>query len=140
MKEALRYLSNAKEILRKVPIEDNTYIDVKPVQEACGTAYLAVLKAMDEYLLGKGVSGKDLPQSVDGYRDILRRYLSVHNGKLAREFEKLYKILHIASYYRGLLEDVNIIKEAFKAAKAFIEKIKLRKKLNKKQFNRLYSL
>lgn len=42
------------------------------------------------------------------------------------------KILHIASYYRGLLEDVNIIKEAFKAAKAFIEKIKLRKKLNKK--------
>lgn len=123
MKESLRYLDNAKEILRKVPIEDNTYIDIKPVQEACGTAYLAVLKAIDEYLLGRGVSNKDLPQSVDGYREMLRKYLSVHNGKLAREFEKLYKALHIAGYYRGLLEDVNMIKEAFKAAKAFIEKI-----------------
>ena len=34
------------------------------------------------------------------------RYLTAHNVKLTREFEKLYKILHIASYYRGLLEDV----------------------------------
>lgn len=123
MKEALRYLNNAKEILRKAPIEDNTYIDVKPVQEACGTAYLAILKAIDEYLLGRGVSNKDLPQSIDGYREMLRKHLSVHNGKLAREFEKLYKALHIAGYYRGLLEDVNMIKDAFKAAKVFIEKI-----------------
>jgi len=28
MKEALRYLSNAKEILKKAPIEDNIYTDV----------------------------------------------------------------------------------------------------------------
>ncbi|MEW6006864.1 MAG: DUF5618 family protein, partial [bacterium] len=33
MKESLRYLSNAKEILRKAPIEDNNYTDVKYVQE-----------------------------------------------------------------------------------------------------------
>ena len=123
MKEALRYLNNAKEILRKASIEDNTYIDIKPVQEACGSAYLAILKAIDEYLLARGVSNKDLPQSVDGYREMLRKYLLVHNGKLTREFEKLYKALHIAGYYRGLLQDVNMIKEAFKAAKIFIEKI-----------------
>jgi len=123
MKEALRYLNNAKEILRKASIEDNTYIDIKPVQEACGSAYLAILKAIDEYLLARGVSNKDLPQSVDGYREMLRKYLLVHNGKLTREFEKLYKALHIAGYYRGLLQDVNMIKEAFKAAKMFIEKI-----------------
>jgi len=36
----------------------------------------------------------------------------------------LYDELHIAGYYRGLLHDVNIVKEALKAAKAFIEKIK----------------
>ncbi len=42
MKEALRYLNNAKEILKSVPIEDNTYTDVKPIRKACGIAYFAV--------------------------------------------------------------------------------------------------
>ena len=68
MKEAIRYLNNAKEILKAIPIEDNTYADVKPVQEACGTAYLAVLKAIDEYLIKKGVDEKELPQSIEGCR------------------------------------------------------------------------
>jgi len=123
-REAIRYLENAKEILKKVPVEDNTYTDIKPVQEACGTAYLAMLKAIDEYLINRGVDPKELPQSVEGYREMIRKYLSVHDGKLTREFEKLYKALHIAGYYRGLLEDVNMVKDAFKAAKAFIEKIR----------------
>ena len=102
MKEALRYLENAKAILKSIPVEDNTYTDVKPVQEACGTAYLAILKAIDEYLLRKGFDEKELPESVDGYREALRKHLMVHNGKLLKEFEKLYKLLHIAGYYRGL--------------------------------------
>jgi hypothetical protein len=122
--EAIRYFENAKELLKKSPIEDDTYTDIKYVQEACGTAYLAVLKAIDEYLIKRGVSPKDLPQSVEGYRDTLKKYLSIHNGKLTREFDKLYKMLHIAGYYRGLLEDVNVLKDAFKVAKTFIEKIK----------------
>lgn len=124
MKEALRYLENARAILRTASIEDNTYTDGKPVQEACGTAYLAVLKAIDEYLLKKGIDEKELPQSVDGYRDMLRKYLMIHNGRLLKEFDKLYKLLHIAGYYRGLLEDVTVVKDALKAAKIFIEKIK----------------
>lgn len=123
MKEALRYLNNAEEILKSIPIEDNTYADVKLVQEACGTAYLAVLKAIDEYLIEKGVGEKELPQSIDGYREMMRRYVIVRNGKLMREFEKLYKLLHIAGYYRGLLEDVTVVKDAIKAARIFIEKI-----------------
>ena len=124
MKEALRYLENAREILKAVPVEDNTYTDVKPVQEACGTAYLAVLKAIDQYLIKKGVEEKDLPQSVDGYRDMMRKYLMIHNDKLMKEFEKLYKLLHIAGDYRGLLEDATVVKDSLKAAKIFIEKIK----------------
>jgi uncharacterized protein (UPF0332 family) len=123
MKEPLRYLNNAKEILKSASIEDHSYADVKPVQEACATAYLAVLKAIDEYLLTKGLSKKDLPKSVEGYRKALQKYLVVRDGKLQREFERLYDQLHIAGYYRGLLHDVGIIKDAFKAAKAFIEKI-----------------
>jgi hypothetical protein len=123
MKEALRYLNNAKEILQKALIEDNRYADVKYVQEACGTAYLAVLKAIDEYLIKKGVNQKELPQSVEGYRDMIRKYLSVHNGKLTKEFEALYKELHVAGYYRGNLEHTDMVKGAFKAARVFIEKI-----------------
>jgi len=124
MREALRYLNNAKEILRSIPVEDNTYTDFKPVQEACGTAYLAVLKAIDEYLIKRGVNEKDLPQSIEGYREMIRKYIIVHNGKLIKEFDKLYKALHIAGYYRGLLEDVDMVKDAIRAAKVFIEKIK----------------
>jgi hypothetical protein len=124
MREALRYLNNAKEILKSAPIEDNAYADVKPVQEACGTAYLAILKAIDEYLINKGLSKKELPRSVDAYRKAVQKYLAVHDGKLTREFDRLYDQLHIAGYYRGLLHDVNIVKDALKAARAFIEKIR----------------
>lgn len=124
MREALRYLQNAKEILKSIPVEDNTYTDVKPVREAMGTAYLAVLEAINECLLKKGLTKKELPKSVDAYRKSLQKYIAVHNGKLMREFEKLYDMLHIAGYYRGLLYDVDVVKDALKAARAFIEKIK----------------
>jgi len=124
MKEALRYLNNAREILKSVPVEDNTYTDVKPVREAMGTAYLAVLEAINEYLLKKGLTKRELPRSVDAYRKALQKHIAVHNGKLLREFEKLYDLLHIAGYYRGLLYDTEVVKDALKAARAFIEKIK----------------
>jgi uncharacterized protein (UPF0332 family) len=123
MKEALRYLQNAKEILRKAPIEDGRYADIKYVQEACGAAYLAVLKAIDDYLLNKGLSRKDLPRSVDAYRKVLQKYLNIHDGKLLREFEGIYDELHIAGYYRGMLHSVEVVKAALKTAKIFIEKI-----------------
>jgi hypothetical protein len=124
MKEALRYLNNAKEILKSAPVEDNAYSDVKPVQEACAAAYLAVLKAIDLCLLNRGLNKKDLPRSVDGYRKALRKHLSMHDGKLLREFERLYDQLHIAGYYRALLHDVDIVKDAIRAARTFIEKVK----------------
>ena len=56
MREASRYLNNAKDILKSVPVEDNTYTDVKPVREALGTAYLAVLEAINEYLMKQGLT------------------------------------------------------------------------------------
>jgi len=123
MKESLRYFENAKEILGKSPIEDDRYEDIKYVQEACGVAYLAILKAIDEYMIKKGVNVKELPQSVDGYRKMLKKYISIHNGKLYKSFDALYIQLHIAGYYRGLLVNVGVIKDVLKSAKAFIEKI-----------------
>jgi hypothetical protein len=121
MKEALRYLNNAKEILRSVPIDDNTYRDIKPVREAFATAYLAILEAINEHLMKQGVTKKELPKSVDAYRKALQKHVAVHNGKLLREFEKLYDALHIAGYYRGLLYDVTMVKDALKAARVFID-------------------
>jgi len=123
MREALRYLNNAKEILKSVPVEDNTYTDIKPVREAFAAAYLAVLEAINEYLTKKGLMKKELPKSVDAYRRALQKYLAVHDGKILREFEKLYDALHIAGYYRGLIYDVEAVKVYLKAAKEFIDKI-----------------
>jgi hypothetical protein len=123
MKESLRYLNNAKEILKSAPFEDGTYTDIKPVREACGMAYLAVLMAIDEYLLKMGVAQDKLPTSVDGYRKALQKYLSIRDGKLLRSFEALYNELHIAGHYRGFLRQVNVVREVLKSVKAFIEKV-----------------
>jgi hypothetical protein len=123
-RECKRYFENAKELLKKSPIEENRYADIKYVQEACGTAYLAVLKALDAYFVKSGVIEKDLPQSVDGYRDMIRKHLSVHNGKLTKDFEAIYRELHISGYYRGNLQHVDVVKAAFKATEAFINKLK----------------
>jgi len=123
-RECKRYFENAKELLKRSPIEENRYADLKYVQEACGTAYLAVLKALDEYFVKSGVTEKDLPQSVDGYRDMIRKYLSVHNGKVTKDFEAIYRELHISGYYRGNLQHVDVVKAAFKVTEAFINKFK----------------
>lgn len=123
-REAIRYLNNAKEILNKSPIEDNRYTDVKYVKTACGTAYLAVLKAIDDYLLSKGVNEKGLPKSVEAYRNAIQKYIAIRNGKLLREFNDIYSELHIAGYYRGLLISVDTVKGTLKTAKYFIERLK----------------
>ena len=123
-KEALRYLNNAKEILNKVPVEDNRYTDTKPVREAFGTAYLSILEAINEVLLKRGFSKKELPKSVEGYRKALQKYVTIHNGKLLKDFEMLYDALHIAGYYRGLIYNVDAVKDYLKSTKTFIEKLK----------------
>ncbi|MBI4713483.1 MAG: DUF5618 family protein [Planctomycetes bacterium] len=121
--DAIRYLHNAREILKKAPREGRFYTDTKPVQEACSTAYLSVLKAIDEFLLSRELTPKELPKSVDSYRHLISKYCAMHNGKLSREFGYLYDTLHIAGYYRGLLHDVAELREIFNAAQQFIGKI-----------------
>src|SRR5262245_11058792 len=121
--EARRYLSNARAILRRVPVQRDIYVDRKPVREAMGAAYLAVLEAINEALGRRGVTRKELPRSVEAYRAALQRHLAVRNGKLMREFESLYDLRHIAGYYRGLLYDRKVVRDALDAAQRFIEKV-----------------
>ena len=123
MKEPARYLHNAKEILSKSPIEDEYYVDDKYVKSACGVAYLGVLRAIDELLLKRGVTKKELPKRVEEYRKALQKHASIHNGKLVRQFEDIYDELHIAGYYRGILHSVATVKAALKTAESFIKKM-----------------
>ena len=123
-RETLRYFENAKELLNKSSIEDSLYTDEKYVKSAFGIAYLGVLKAIDEYLLNKGLTRKELPKKVEEYEKALKKYLSIHNGKLLNHFKALYNELHIAGYYRGNILHIEAVKAIFKAAKDFIEKLK----------------
>lgn len=58
---------------------------------------------------------------------MMQRYLSIHGGKLLREFDKLYRLLHIAGYYKGLLQDTVVVRDALKSAKNIIEKNSLKR-------------
>jgi hypothetical protein len=116
-------MENAKGLLKAAIIEDNIYLDKKPVREAFGTAYLAILEAINEALIKKGLTRKELPESVDGYMAAIKKHLSVNNGKLVREFDRLYETLHIAGYYRGLFSHVAMVKDSMKEADAFIQKL-----------------
>jgi putative IMPACT (imprinted ancient) family translation regulator len=117
--EAYRYYNNAKEILNKIPIEDNTYTDVKKLLKAYAIGYLSVLLAIDVFLLNKGVSLADLPTSLEGYLSAIDKYL-YRNRTFTRQFTVVYQNLHIFGYYRGAI-DVAMIKSGFKNAKMIID-------------------
>jgi len=118
-KESFRYLRNARENLKKAKISNDRYQDLKPVQEACGIAYLAVLKAIDGYLIQRGLDFDKLPTSTEGYWKNLKKIL-VHNGKITDAFSIVYENLHIFGYYRGA-SSVKTVKEGFEKAKMIVD-------------------
>jgi len=123
--DVIEYIQNAKEILKKSRIEEDEYVDLKYVKSACGVLYLGILKAIDEFLLKKkNFTEKELPQSFQGYLRVLKKYLSPFNGKIEKKFISLYRQLHIAGYYRGLITNRNVLKIIFKESEGFIRKIK----------------
>ena len=92
--EALRYLDNAKEILRDKAIkEDGYYQDKKYVRLAGHAAYLGVLIALDE-LLGAKKKGR---KSVDWYK----AELSKMDRKITNIFDSAYDTLHSSLGYDG---------------------------------------
>jgi hypothetical protein len=119
--EANRYIENAKDILRTVPIENNRYQDDKYVRTAAGIAYLAPLKAIDGYYLGKKRNDDKMPESIEHYRQIVRK----HHPKFRRILDLLdtaYENLHIFAYYRGGT-GVEMVKEGLNAAKQLISEM-----------------
>jgi hypothetical protein len=119
--ESHRFYKNAKMALKRATIKYKRYQDPKPVQEASGMGYLAVLKAIDGFLLSAGLPADKLPASVVEYQKALNKYSS-KDGKLLSTFNTVYENLHILGYYRGGL-NVDMIKAGFDSARFIVERL-----------------
>jgi hypothetical protein len=117
--EAIRYMQNAGETLKKAGKDGRFYKDDKYVKTACGIAYNAVLKALDGYFKIKEINLPRGKKSIEYYRDNLAKI----DRKLMNYLNNAYEILHISGYYEGLTS-VAPIKEGFELAYYIIEKIK----------------
>jgi hypothetical protein len=118
--EAMRYMSNAKETLQKARKEDDYYADKKYVRTACGTAYNGVLLAIDTYLELKGVEmPKKKRRSIEFYTSNIAQL----DGKLLKELNGAYEILHLWGYYDGI-QDARVVKAGFDTAYNIIDRIK----------------
>ena len=118
-KEALRYISNANDLIKRAHKHGNYFDDSKYVKMASGTAYLGVLTAVEGYLLSKGVSKKDLPRSIEMFKLKLAKL----DKKLLHHLNNSYDILHLAGYYGGNIS-YTVWKEGMEEAMRVIEKIR----------------
>jgi hypothetical protein len=118
-REAVRYMDNAKETLKKAKKEDKYYRDAKYVKTACGIAYNGVLVALDGYLELKNVKKTKSRKSIEYYQE----FLGKQDRKMLDNLNSAYKILHLWGYYDGI-EKVDVVKSGFDEAMAIIEKLK----------------
>ena len=117
--EAIRYMDNAKETLKKAGKEDKFYLDKKYVKTACGTAYNGVLTALDGYLILKEIKKTRGRKSIEYYQNSIAKT----DKKLLNYVNNAYDILHLSGYYDGI-NTVSVIKEGFNMAYYIIDKIK----------------
>ncbi len=117
--EAIRYMDNARETLKKAGKDGDFYQDSKYVKTASGIAYNAVLKALDGYFLLKDVKMPKNRKSIEFYRENTSKI----DKKVLNCLNSAYNILHLDGYYDGILS-VNVIKVGFKLAYTIIDKIK----------------
>lgn len=117
--EAHRYLKNTKETISKSPIKYSQYQDTKYVREAARIGYLSALRALDGYLIKKGLDPDELPKSFEGYWAAKEKYIPL-NGKLSAALGIVYENFHIFAYYRGA-SNVELVKAGFENCKKIIE-------------------
>lgn len=111
---------NALKTLSESPVENGRYRNIKKVSEACGTAYIAVLRAIEGEMLRRGISPDEFPENVIEYRKFLRSLPK--NGKLIDAFNTVYENLHLLGYYRHGADEA-MIKSGFEKAKEIINKL-----------------
>jgi Domain of unknown function (DUF5618) len=120
--EAIRYMDNAKETLKKAGKEDNYYQDLKYVKTACGTAYNGVLIALETWLKIKMGNKFKKPRSIEAFRDLVAK----QDKKLLNILNGAYETLHLSGYYMGN-HDARVISVGFDNAYQIIEYIKPQK-------------
>ncbi len=116
--EAMRYMDNARETLKKAGKEGRYYLDDKYVKTACGIAYNGVLKALDGYLTLKEIEKKKGRKSIEYYQEQVGKL----DKKLGADLHNAYVILHLAGYYDGLTL-VPTIQDGFQVAEDIIKRI-----------------
>jgi hypothetical protein len=119
--EAMRYMDNASETLKKAGRDGSLYTDIKYVRTACGTAYNGVLIALDAWFELKGLPKLKPKQrkSIGYYTDGIAKV----DKKMGSYLCLAYKVLHLSGYYDGV-NGVKTIESGFDAAYYIIEKIK----------------
>ncbi|GHV21491.1 hypothetical protein AGMMS49959_10710 [Planctomycetales bacterium] len=129
--EAARYLRNAEDTLKKAGQDGKWFLDKKYVSTACGTAYLGVLLAMDAIFSLRGVKP---PRG--NKRESIKYYVenaAKIDGRLARDLNYAYQILHIDGYYEGVLK-IPTIRDGFDTAYGIIERICPERKLTDEEY------
>ena len=117
--ESIRYIDNAREILKKAGKEDKYYKDVKYVQTACGTAYLGMLRALDYLFDIKKVPKRRGRKAIEYYQSIL----SGMDKKLLNHLNDAYHFLHLEGYY-GEIKNIKLIEDGFEIATLVINALK----------------
>ena len=118
--DAMRYIENAKEALQKAKREGKYYTDEKYVRTASGVAYSGMLLALDTLMKIKNIPFPvKSRKSIEWYRDQLRKM----DGKLLKEVNTAYGILHLLGYYEGNT-NAEIINTGIDSAVSVIKKIK----------------
>ena len=103
--EAVRYMDNAKECLKKAKKEDNYYRDPKYVKMACATAYSGMLMALDGFLQLRDIKPKAKERkSIEFYQ----KNISNIDKKMLDYLNSAYKVLHLWGYYDGI-EDARVV-------------------------------
>ena len=118
IKEAKRYLANAKEILREKALKDDGYYqDPKYIKMAGHTAYAGILVALDDFLGKKSKGRKD----VDWYKSSLSKI----DKKVLNAFNNAYQVLHLDMAYDGA-NGSELINSGFSEAEKIITWIESR--------------
>src|SRR3984957_18804790 len=115
--EATRFMGNAKKELQLAKKNGNAYEDIKHLQVACGTAYLAVLKAVDGIFILREIPRphKKGRRSIDYYTD----GMSNIDKKMLNHLNNAYSMLQLYGYYDGY-NNVQAILSGFEDAEFII--------------------
>jgi hypothetical protein len=116
--EAVRYLENAKDLLRKAGKSSNYYKDEKYVKTACGTAYNGVLKALDGFLLLREAPRPKGRKSIEYYTSTIAKL----DKKLLKVLNDAYSVLHLSGYYDGVT-NTTVIQGGMELADNIIKRI-----------------